>query len=321
MFKQKSFSKIIPLLDKTRHKGQNGKIASIGGSFEYTGAPYYAAISALKGGGDLAYIFCTKSAAIPIKSYSPECIVYPYLLEEGEYVLLENAVNKLVSSTSIMHSLVIGPGLGREQITGRMLENLFQKNNSIKILDADALWHISQKPNKLIAIIQEKSDQFILTPNAMEVKRLLEYFDIQYIKPDYDSLNVINDQDVNYKQIGIENGYPGLIAELSRKLNNVIIVSKGQNDIITNGKVGYAVNLQGSQKRCGGQGDILSGLIGLYSYWSQEQEVDKIEGCILGSVVTRRAANLASNKEHYSLTTPKIIDHIGEALYSIVTDQ
>jgi len=42
------------------------------------------------------------------------------------------------------------------------------------------------------------------------------------------------------------------MAELSRKLNNVIIVSKGLNDIITNGKVGYAVHTEGSKKRCGG---------------------------------------------------------------------
>lgn len=42
-----------------------------------------------------------------------------------------------------MHSLVIGPGLGREQITSKVLEELFKSNNSIKILDADALWHIS----------------------------------------------------------------------------------------------------------------------------------------------------------------------------------
>ena len=40
---------LIPILTKTRHKGQNGKIAVIGGSFEYTGAPYYAAITILKG--------------------------------------------------------------------------------------------------------------------------------------------------------------------------------------------------------------------------------------------------------------------------------
>jgi ATP-dependent NAD(P)H-hydrate dehydratase len=51
-------AKIIPLLTKSRYKGQNGKVGVIGGSFEYTGAPYYAAISAVKGGGDLAHIFC-----------------------------------------------------------------------------------------------------------------------------------------------------------------------------------------------------------------------------------------------------------------------
>lgn len=51
----------------------------IGGSFEYTGAPFYAAISTLRGGGDLAFIFCSKASAIPIKSYSPECIVFPII--------------------------------------------------------------------------------------------------------------------------------------------------------------------------------------------------------------------------------------------------
>lgn len=50
--------KIIPILNSKRYKGQNGKIGVIGGSFEYTGAPFYAAISSTKGGGDLSAIFC-----------------------------------------------------------------------------------------------------------------------------------------------------------------------------------------------------------------------------------------------------------------------
>lgn len=33
---------------KNRHKGQAGRIGIIGGSLEYTGAPYYAGISALR---------------------------------------------------------------------------------------------------------------------------------------------------------------------------------------------------------------------------------------------------------------------------------
>lgn len=33
---------------KNRHKGQAGRIGIIGGSLEYTGAPYYAGISAMR---------------------------------------------------------------------------------------------------------------------------------------------------------------------------------------------------------------------------------------------------------------------------------
>lgn len=36
------------LSDPKRHKGQSGRIGVVGGSLEYTGAPYFAAISALK---------------------------------------------------------------------------------------------------------------------------------------------------------------------------------------------------------------------------------------------------------------------------------
>lgn len=72
---------ITPNLDPTRYKGQAGKIAVIGGCREYTGAPYFSAISALKIGADLSHVFCTRDAAPIIKSYSPELIVHPILEE------------------------------------------------------------------------------------------------------------------------------------------------------------------------------------------------------------------------------------------------
>uniref|UniRef100_H3ALZ1 ATP-dependent NAD(P)H-hydrate dehydratase n=1 Tax=Latimeria chalumnae TaxID=7897 RepID=H3ALZ1_LATCH len=70
---------IIPPLTSKKHKGQDGKIGIIGGCQEYTGAPYFAAISALKVGADLSHVFCTKDSATVIKSYSPELIVHPVL--------------------------------------------------------------------------------------------------------------------------------------------------------------------------------------------------------------------------------------------------
>lgn len=71
----KIFRSITPALDFSSHKGGHGKIGVLGGSVEYTGAPFYAAQSALKFGADLAFIFCSKFALIPIKSYSPELMV------------------------------------------------------------------------------------------------------------------------------------------------------------------------------------------------------------------------------------------------------
>jgi ATP-dependent NAD(P)H-hydrate dehydratase len=73
------FKECLPKLSKEMHKGQSGKIGVVGGSKEYSGAPYFAAISSLRAGADLSYVFTTKDTAPVIKSYSPEMIVLPLL--------------------------------------------------------------------------------------------------------------------------------------------------------------------------------------------------------------------------------------------------
>lgn len=51
-------SKIVPPLTRDLYKGQMGKIGILGGSKLYTGAPFYAGLSALKFGADLSYLLC-----------------------------------------------------------------------------------------------------------------------------------------------------------------------------------------------------------------------------------------------------------------------
>jgi len=72
-----SLRSLIPPLEFSNYKGVMGRVAVIGGSKDYTGAPYYAAEAALKFGADLCYVYCSSDAAIPIKSYSPELMVTP----------------------------------------------------------------------------------------------------------------------------------------------------------------------------------------------------------------------------------------------------
>ena len=75
----------MPKLTNDLRKGQCGRIAIFGGCVMYTGAPYFAAISALKVGADLVHVFCEKDAGNVIKCYSPELIVHPIL--DTEYAL------------------------------------------------------------------------------------------------------------------------------------------------------------------------------------------------------------------------------------------
>ncbi|KAI3355821.1 hypothetical protein L3Q82_004384 [Scortum barcoo] len=80
---------IVPPLTSKKHKGQDGRIGIIGGCQDYTGAPYFAAISALKVGADLSHVFCAKDAATVIKSYSPELIVHPVLQQDGLWLVTQ----------------------------------------------------------------------------------------------------------------------------------------------------------------------------------------------------------------------------------------
>lgn len=69
-----------------------GRIGVIGGSRDYTGAPYYAGESSLRFGADLCTVFCSHDASIPIKSYSPELMVSAFYNDNAMLDLSEKAL-------------------------------------------------------------------------------------------------------------------------------------------------------------------------------------------------------------------------------------
>ena len=129
---------IVPTLSNNDYKGTSGKIAVIGGSLEYTGAPYFAAISALRVGADLAHVFCRPDAAVVIKGYSPELIVHPVLCADG-------CLRKLEEWLPRMHTVVLGPGLGRDEdiknLFGEILDVIIRLE-LLLVVDADGLFLI-----------------------------------------------------------------------------------------------------------------------------------------------------------------------------------
>ncbi|KAF0896852.1 hypothetical protein E2562_029363, partial [Oryza meyeriana var. granulata] len=293
--------RITPPLDRARHKGQAGKIAIIGGCREYTGAPYFAAISALKVGADLSHVFCTRDAATVIKSYSPELIVHP-ILEESYSVRILTEVAKWMER---FDCIVVGPGLGRDPFlldcAGNIMRHARQANIPT-VVDGDGLFLIT---NNLSLV--EHNSLAILTPNVYEYKRLVQ--------------KVLN------CEVNEENASEQLTA-LCQKVGGITIMRKGKADIISDGKTVTQVSTFGSPRRCGGQGDILSGSVAVFASWarhfllSNEYPTEKsvnpmMLGCIAGSLLLRKAASLAFDKNKRSTVTTDIIEFLGKSLEDI----
>ena len=108
---EKRIPELLSFLLRNGHKGERGRIGVVGGCELYTGhmgfqfnvkraknlprlsseknciilfklktiasAPYYAAMASLRSGGELATVFTSPDAAVPIKTYSPELMVVP----------------------------------------------------------------------------------------------------------------------------------------------------------------------------------------------------------------------------------------------------
>ncbi|CAI0466299.1 unnamed protein product [Linum tenue] len=302
---------ITPTLDPTRHKGQAGKIAVIGGCREYTGAPYFAAISALKIGADLSHVFCTKDAAPVIKSYSPELIVHP-VLEESYSVREEE--RKQVSAKVVAEvdkwmerfdCLVVGPGLGRDPFLLDCVSEIMKQarhSNVPIVVDGDGLFLVA---NSLHLV--HGYPLAVLTPNVNEYKRLVQ----TVLKCEVD------DADAH-----------GQLSSLAKQIGGVTILRKGRSDLISDGDIVNSVSICGSPRRCGGQGDILSGsfllvLVLQYFYLGHAKPfvaADRnptVLGCIAGSALLRKAASLAFETRKRSTLTTDIIECLGRSLEDI----
>jgi len=139
--------RIIPRLNASNYKGQAGKVLIVGGSVEYTGAPYYAAISSLKTGADLVHILCTYDAATAIKSYSPEAIVHPFLpkTNSNNNNTKPDYYEPLLDRVSVV---VVGPGLGRDPETQNFCHTLITSIIGRKlplIIDGDGIQLFNRK--------------------------------------------------------------------------------------------------------------------------------------------------------------------------------
>lgn len=288
-----------------------GRVAVIGGSEDYTGAPYFSAMASARLGADMSHVICEPQAAQVIKSYSPNLMVHP-LMRQKSHILSDETPSSIADTIIAMlpriHALVIGPGLGRDElmhdVCGRVIAAA--KESAIPfVLDADGLNIAITKPELVMGY-----RECILTPNIVEFGRLCKSQGIDPEKFDKDSGE------------GAE--------QLAKKFGGVTVVQKGSRDWISNGTTTVMSDLEGGYKRSGGQGDTLTGSLATFlawrkayldKIWHHEGNLDKWELLALaafgGSSITRECSRLAFQKHGRSLQASDLTEMVAVAFRNL----
>lgn len=317
---------VPPMLDKF-HKGQQGRIGVIGGSEDYTGAPYFSAMASARLGCDMSHVICTPGAAAVIKTYSPNLMVHPLMRQSpnpessdqsASSEPADKVASRIIDMLPRIHVLVIGPGLGRDplmQDTVARVVEAARKQDTPVVLDADALQVVQKNPD-----LVRGWKLAVLTPNVVEFGRLCKALGIE------DKVKEVTDKAGG----GGDEKETARVEELARALGGVTIVQKGFHDFITDGETTVTVDLEGGKKRSGGQGDTLTGSIatflgwrtaykeGLWDHGNKLPEKELVQlAAFGGAAVTRECSRLAFNKKGRSLQASDLTEEVHTAFLNI----
>lgn len=188
-------------------------------------------------------------------------MVHP-LLPSTESVKDPNSIDAsalagpIIGMLSRLHALVIGPGLGRDGVTLKVVAEVIKEARSQSIpfvLDADGLLIVTEDPNLI-----KGYKECILTPNVVEFGRLAKALGVK----------VASQADVAQEGSGDKTSKESAACEeLSKALGGVTILQKGPHDVISNGVTSIVSDVKGGLKRSGGQGDTLTGSLGTLLAW------------------------------------------------------
>ncbi|MBV8549969.1 MAG: NAD(P)H-hydrate dehydratase [Acidobacteriaceae bacterium] len=212
------------------NKGMYGHVLVVGGSFGKSGAPAMAGFAAYRSGAGLVTVAVPKSVLTAVAAVRPELMTES--LEETETGRLPfSEAAHVLDLAKKMTVLALGPGLGTEDGTVRLVKTLYEQAEIPAVVDADAL-------NALAGNLPHTDKIRILTPHPGEMARLTG---------------------TSVKQVQADR--LGTAEHLASK-SGATVVLKGDRTVIAFPDGETWVNPTGSPSMAtGGTGDILTGMI------------------------------------------------------------
>ena len=218
---------ILPDRKPDSHKGDYGKILLLCGSIGFTGAAALAAMGALRSGAGLVYLGVPESIYAIEAVKLTEAIVFPLPDEDGK--LSRKALPAIRKYLKTMDAVLIGPGLGISDGTMEVVRAVLREFEGPVVVDADGISILAIHPE----LLKERKAPTVLTPHEGEFRRL----------------GIALEEE---KLTG---------AMLAARELNCIILRKGHETVITDGKEYYVNHTGNPGMAVGGSGDVLAGIL------------------------------------------------------------
>lgn len=211
--------------DDFGHKGDFGKIGILGGSMGMTGSSFLSSNAAIRSGAGLVYNIVPREIFEIMSIKFVEPIAKTF-----------DDIEELEKFLEGLDLIAMGPGMG----LGSYAKTVFERTIKIEkklLIDADGLNLLSKNLN----LLEERKDfSTILTPHEGEFARITG---------------------ISLEEI--KNNREKLAVDFAKK-HKVILVLKGHETIVTDGKNIYINKTGNSGMATGGSGDVLTGIISAF---------------------------------------------------------
>ncbi|MBX3097511.1 MAG: NAD(P)H-hydrate dehydratase [Fimbriimonadaceae bacterium] len=221
-------ARYLPERLRSSHKGNNGHVLVIAGSYTMPGAAVLAVLGALRSGAGLVTVAAIPSVCQAVSKAVPEALLLP--LEQESNGISPMAAFTLSELAPKWSSALIGPGLGQTEPIREFLRRLWSSWSMPSVIDADALNAVSEG-------VPLPAMPCLLTPHPGEMSRLLQVSTGEVQADRFATVRSAADQ---YQQTLLLKGPFSLVA------------SPGEPTLVNGtGNPGMAT---------GGMGDVLSGV-------------------------------------------------------------
>ncbi|MFN2463494.1 MAG: NAD(P)H-hydrate dehydratase [Candidatus Dormibacteria bacterium] len=240
----------LPDRPQDSNKGTFGQVCVVAGSLGYTGAPYLTATAAARSGAGYVRLLAAETI-YPILAIKCAEVVVTQVPEVGPGILGHAGLDAVQRYCASADACVVGPGLGREFSTRRMVLDLLVQLRRPTVVDADALNALAEQ-RKLMPKLKGK---FILTPHPMEMSRL-----------------------TGLKVDEIQGNREEVAARFAREWRQVVVL-KGSHTVVAEPGGEVRVNpTGGAALASAGTGDVLAGILGALL----AQGLDPFEAAVTG---------------------------------------